>query len=177
MTWLPGRSAAPVGREVPVGRPTGVATTTHEPRLPALPARRDVEPAVYAPGGRNPFEYAAIAPVPPPVVTREVAAAPPPVDPEPAPEAPPPAPAAAPAAPPDLQPPAIPLRFIGVVGLVGGSERPIAVLLDEDRVLLAREGETVKKDFRIVEISYDTLRMGFTDPGFAGDFRVMSMGE
>ena len=71
-------------------------------------------------------------------------------------------------------PPSIGLKFIG---LVGASENKIAIFLDGDEFLMAREGDTVKEDFQIQKIGYDSLQMGFTDPRFAEESRVMPMGK
>jgi len=76
--------------------------------------------------------------------------------------------------PPKAIPPSINLKYIG---MVGEPDDKIAIFLDGAQFLMAREGETVKEDFRIEKISYDTLQMGFTDPRFEGETRLMPMGE
>ncbi len=71
-------------------------------------------------------------------------------------------------------PPNFPYRFIGVLG---ESESKIAIFLDADDFLLAKEGEDVKEDFRIVRIGYDTLQIGYTDPQFKEESRILQMGK
>jgi hypothetical protein len=75
--------------------------------------------------------------------------------------------------PPKPVPPAIDVTFIGVIG---EPENKIAIFLDGKDYLLAKEGEVVKGKFRVQKISYDTLQMGFTDPRFASENRILPMG-
>lgn len=79
-----------------------------------------------------------------------------------------------PAAPAKPVPPNVNVKFIGVIG---DPEDKIAIFLDKDDFILAKEGDTVKDDFVVQQISYDTLRMGFTDPRFEGESRILPMGE
>ena len=44
-------------------------------------------------------------------------------------------------------------------------------------VIPQKPWETVKEDFQIQRIGYDSLEMGFTDPLFAGESRVIPMGK
>ena len=71
-------------------------------------------------------------------------------------------------------PPEIDVKFIG---MVGASEDKIAIFLDGNEFLLAKVGETIKEHFRVEEIGYDTLRMGYTDPQFEDEHRVLHLGE
>ena len=70
-------------------------------------------------------------------------------------------------------PPAIDLKFIGVIG---DPADKIAIFLDGKDFLLAQEGDVVKEQFQIMKISYDTLQMGFTDPRFEEENRILPMG-
>jgi hypothetical protein len=74
--------------------------------------------------------------------------------------------------PPRPQPPPVPYKFIGYVG---PPERKIAVLHDGTDFLFARRGEVVGGKFRIVEIGYETIKFGFTDPQFKGDTQTIPM--
>jgi hypothetical protein len=71
-------------------------------------------------------------------------------------------------------PPTFPYKFIGVLGQ---AEERIAIFLDEKDFFMAQEGEDVKEDFRIVQIGYDTLRIGYTDPVFEGESEILQMGK
>ncbi len=79
-----------------------------------------------------------------------------------------------PPAPPKPVPPNFPYKFIGVLG---EPESKIAIFLDDKDFLLAKEGEDVKEDFRIVRIGYDTLQIGYTDPQFKEESRILQMGK
>ena len=76
--------------------------------------------------------------------------------------------------PPKPVPPNFPYKFIG---LLGESESKIAIFLDNKDFLLAKEGEDVKEDFRIMRIGYDTLQIGYTDPQFKEESRILQMGK
>ncbi len=84
------------------------------------------------------------------------------------------APKPPPREPPKPVPPDFPYRFIGVLG---ESKSKIAIFLDDKDFLLAKEGEDVKEDFRIVRIGYDTLQIGYTDPQFKEESRILQMGR
>jgi hypothetical protein len=79
-----------------------------------------------------------------------------------------------PAPPPKPIPPSFPCKFIGVLG---ESSNKIAIFLDDKDFLMAHEGETVKEDFRIVKIGYDTLQIGYTNPQFEEESRILQMGK
>ena len=70
--------------------------------------------------------------------------------------------------------PNFPYKFIGVLG---ESESRIAIFVDDQDFLLAMEGEDVKEDFRIMRIGYDTLQIGYTDPQFKEESRILQMGK
>ena len=80
---------------------------------------------------------------------------------------------ATPAPPAKPVPPPLTLKFIGVVG---EPDHEIAILLDGTDFLLATEGETVKEAFRVEEIGYESLQMGYTDPQFEGEHKLMQLG-
>ena len=86
---------------------------------------------------------------------------------------PPPAPPP-PTTPARRPPPAIDLKYMG---MVGAAKDKIAIFLDGNEFLMAKEGEVVKEHFRVMEIGYDTLRMGYTDPYFEDEHRVLHLGE
>lgn len=79
-----------------------------------------------------------------------------------------------PPGPPKPIPPEIPFRFIGVVG---EPTQKIAIFLEDKEFLLAQEGETLKEAFRLERIGYDTLEIGFTDPQFSDETRILQMGK
>ena len=70
--------------------------------------------------------------------------------------------------------PEVPFKFIGYLGPAEGK---IAVLVDGEDFYLGREGEPLGEDFRIVEIGYEWVRIGYTDPRFVNQTRRIAMGE
>ncbi|HXH28081.1 MAG TPA: hypothetical protein VNL37_03485, partial [Candidatus Polarisedimenticolia bacterium] len=74
--------------------------------------------------------------------------------------------------PPRPQPPPVPYRFIGYVG---PPEHKIAVLYDGTDFIFARRGEVVGEKFRILDIGYETIKVGFTDPQFKGETQTVPM--
>ena len=66
-----------------------------------------------------------------------------------------------PAAPPQPQAPQIRLDYIGYMG---PKDNRFAVFWSDDEPLLARTGEIVLDNYTVVEIGYDTVVMGYTDP-------------
>ena len=78
----------------------------------------------------------------------------------------------APPAPPP--PPAVTFKFIGYMG---PTENKIAVLVDGEDFYLGRVGEVVNEEFRIVEIGFEWVQVGYTDPLFADQTRRILMGE
>ena len=75
--------------------------------------------------------------------------------------------------PPRPTPPAITLRYSGVLGSTGGR---MAVLYSGEDVILARIGETVEKQFKVLDIGYDWVKIGYVDPQFADDYQKLRMG-
>ena len=61
--------------------------------------------------------------------------------------------------------------------MLGQAEEKIAIFLDEKDFFMAKEGEAMKEDFRIVKIGYDTLQLGYTDPVFEGESEILQMGK
>jgi hypothetical protein len=68
--------------------------------------------------------------------------------------------AAAPTGPP--QPPPIPLRYYGSSS-ASGSSLKTAFFLDGDEILMAKEGETVKRRYRVLRISVNSVVMEDTE--------------
>ena len=60
--------------------------------------------------------------------------------------------------PPPPTPPAIPFQFTGTLG---PAREPIAVLVEGNRLFLARQGETVEGKFIIRKIGYESVDVGF----------------
>jgi hypothetical protein len=81
---------------------------------------------------------------------------------------------APPPPPPEPTPPGIPFRYIGYLG--PPADR-IAVLQDGEELLLARRGEPLRGSFKVVEIRYESVVMGYTDPRFEDRTREIPMGR
>jgi hypothetical protein len=152
----------------------------------------------YDPNGRNIFQFGVIPPPPPPVLTKEEQEAikkaqkaaeeerarqqamlqqqieaearakadkeerdrlailnPPP---------PPP--------PPKPQPPPITYKFIGYFGPVNAK---VAVLSDGQETLFVRQGEELPNGIKVLEIGYEAIKFGFTDPQFKNESRTLPM--
>src|SRR6267142_6545255 len=74
--------------------------------------------------------------------------------------------------PPKPVPPAITYKFIGYVG---PSENKIAILHDGTDLIFVRQGEKVAGQFRILEIGYESIKFGYTDPKFKGETTTLPM--
>ena len=61
------------------------------------------------------------------------------------------------------RPPRISFKYIGYLG---PKDDRIAVFEQGEEVILARVGETVKEQYEVREIEYETVVMGYTDPRF-----------
>jgi len=189
-----GGGAGPAGGAAPPGGGSRVDLPTLEKLMPkvdwaALTAPR---PA-YDPSGRNIFQFGAIpAPTPVPLTAQEkaaieaarklaeeqrklqeeamrkaqeeaakaaiieadrVAKLPPPPPPKPV-------------------PPAINYKFIGYVG---PPESKIAVLHDGTDLIFVRQGEKIGGQFKILEIGYESIKFGYTDPRFKGETTTLPM--
>jgi len=148
---------------------------------------------VYDPSGRNIFTWGVIPPPPPPVLTPQEKAAIEKAQKE-AMEAKAAAEAAAlkaaeenakkaqeqaviqantpPPPPPPPQPPPISYKFIGYFG---PSENKIAILNDGTDLIFVRQGEKVGGQFKILEIGYESVKFGYTDPRFKGETTTLPM--
>ncbi len=71
---------------------------------------------------------------------------------------------AVPPRPTGPRPPRISFKYIGYLG---PKDDRIAVFEQGEELLLARIGETVQDDFRVQEIEYESVVIGYTDPRFA----------
>ena len=74
--------------------------------------------------------------------------------------------------PPKPQPPAINYKFIGYFG---PSENKIAILNDGTDLIFVRQGERVGGQFKILEIGYESVKFGYTDPKFKGETTTLPM--
>jgi hypothetical protein len=147
----------------------------------------------YDPSGRNIFQFGVIPPPPPPVLTaqekaaiaaaqaaaeaerkrqeeamrlaQETAAAQAKAQADYQASLPPPP-------PPKPVPPAINYKFIGYVG---PSESKIAVLHDGTDLIFVRQGEKIGGQFKILEIGYESIKFGYTDPRFKGETTTLPM--
>jgi hypothetical protein len=117
--------------------------------LPSAVKLAALEPVTSrASADRNPFRFG----VPPP---------PPAPPPRPVVSAPPPQPTAPPPPPPPVGPPAIPLKFVGVVQLPNGTKW--ASLSDGRSTLTGGEGDIVDGRYRIVRIGVESIVMEYVD--------------
>jgi len=125
--------------------------------------------ASFDAGGRNLFDY--YTPPPPPIkrppvdTTFKPAALPPPPPPEhtvPLPPPPPPAP----------RPPQPNFHYLGYLG---PKENKIAVFEVDQQTTLARVGDVVAKQFKLVEFKYETVVLGYVDARFKDQTTEMKM--
>ncbi len=128
-------------------------------------ARLNQDPEAYDPAGRDLFKYG-----PPPRVQRDLPPPPKPVTverPKPKPTPPPPraTPKPQPVRPAAPRPPKIDFEYLG---FLGPKDDRIFVFTTGEELLLARMGETVQTEFKVVEFGYETVVMGYTDSRFAG---------
>lgn len=79
-----------------------------------------------------------------------------------------------PAPPPPPQPPAITLRYLGYLG---PKDDRIVILEDGKEMILARKGDVVKGQFRVVDVKWESVVMGFVRPEFKGLTRELTMGR
>ncbi len=184
----------PAGTRGPARR--GGATRTDLASLKVFPVQWTSLSAPrppYDPSGRNIFQFGAVAPPPPPPLTpaeqaaireaqrlaeeqrlaaqraaeeaaqraaqeaarraAEDASRPPPPPPKPV-------------------PPPINYKFIGYVG---PPDHKIAVLTNGADLVFARQGDEVEKGIRILEIGYESIKFGYTDPKFRGESQTLPM--
>jgi hypothetical protein len=178
------RSNVPVAEPAPFSAPTAAPSQSASPRTsprarggrgeefhPVLRSKRPedrIDPATVDPTlrldllaklqnteasgtGRNLFQFGA-----PPVKAEALKQPEPKIIPKPM----PPVVAAAPVGPP--QPAPIPLRYYGSSS-APGSPAKTAFFLDGDEILMAKEGETVKRRYRVVRISVNSVLMEDTE--------------
>ncbi|MBZ5640621.1 MAG: hypothetical protein LAO51_17935 [Acidobacteriia bacterium] len=74
--------------------------------------------------------------------------------------------------PPPPTPPSIDLRYLGYLG---PKDNRIAVFEDGKDLLVARKGEVVKGLFRVVDVKWETVVMGFVQPEFKGQTQEIAM--
>lgn len=125
-------------------------------------ARLTASVADYDPHGRDLFKYYTPPPPPRQAPAQRKAAAPPPKQ---VVKTPPPRVTTpeirGPAVP---QPPRIPFQYIGHLG---PKDERIAVFERGDDILVARAGEVVEGQFRVLEFKYEAVVMGYTDERFS----------
>lgn len=63
------------------------------------------------------------------------------------------------------------------VGYMGKAADKIAVLMHDGEVVLAKEGERLGKDFVVRQIEFDTVELGYTDPKFKAQKKLLPMGN
>jgi len=128
-------------------------------------AKLEPEPEAYDGSGRNLFEYYTPPPPPRKVVERPKPTPKPP--PKPRPQQPNPrADAEAQRASRRAQPPRISFKY---VGYLGPHANRIAVFEDGDEIFIARGGEVVRDQFRVVEFQHEKIVMGYTDERFVNE--------
>lgn len=77
--------------------------------------------------------------------------------------------------PPRPTGPVLPRIDLTYLGYLGPKDDRIAVFEDGQRVVLARAGEVVKDDFRVVEIQYESVVMGYTRPDLENKTQTLQM--
>jgi len=80
---------------------------------------------------------------------------------------------ATPPPPPKPVPPAVTLRYSGYLG---SEQNKMAVLISGEDMLLARSGDVVEKQFKVLDIGYDWVKIGYVDPQFADQYQKLRMG-
>ena len=156
MLWF---KDASIGPEGPVTTTEARAREVGEVpvvRLDRLAADADE----YDPDGRNLFQY--YTPPPPPPRAQPVARV---VEPPPQPMVVTPPPTFVPPPPEPPKPPPIQFTY---VGLIGPKWKKIAVFDPGggEALILARVGEVIEGQFKVVDFGYDSVVMGFTDERF-----------
>lgn len=74
--------------------------------------------------------------------------------------------------PPRPQPPPIAYKFIGYIG---PPEQKIAVLHDGTDMIFVHRGDVLAKQFKVLEIGYESIKFGYTDPQFKGESQTLPM--
>ena len=86
---------------------------------------------------------------------------------------PPPPPPGPPPPPPKPTPPAVTLRY---TGFLGSTQNRMAVFYSGEDMILGRVGDVVDRQFKILEIGYDWVKIGYVDPQFADQYQKLRMG-
>jgi len=124
----------------------------------------------YDPAGRDLFKYGQ-RPTPPPdpdVAKRKAAAA------DARAKAAATRAAATPKPPPRPTGPRPPRIDFAYLGYLGPKDDKIAVFEGNEEVILARSGEVFNEQFRVVDIQYESVVIGFTDPRFEARTETLS---
>lgn len=74
--------------------------------------------------------------------------------------------------PPKPEPPSIPYKFIGYIGPVNAK---VAVLYDGTDTIFVKSGEKLPKGIKVLDIGYESIKFGFTDPQFKDQSRTLPM--
>jgi hypothetical protein len=74
--------------------------------------------------------------------------------------------------PPRPVPPSFNYKFIGYIG---PPEHKIAVLHDGTDLVFVKKGEVITGSFRILDIGYESIKIGYTDPQFRGESQTLPM--
>jgi len=77
-----------------------------------------------------------------------------------------------PTPPPPPEPPPIPYKFIGYIGPVNAK---MAVLYDGTDTIFVKSGERLPKGIKVLEIGYESIKFGFTEPQFKDQSRTLPM--
>jgi len=132
--------------------PLDVATVDPSLRLDIL---EKLQKVTLSGSGRNLFEFGAAPPPPPSAAEKALAAkAEPKIMPGPVPPPPP----EIKTEPPKPQAPPIPLKFYGYISTPKGGQRR-GFFLDGDDILVAGEGDTIKKRYKVVRIGLNNVEM------------------
>ena len=91
---------------------------------------------------------------------------PPPPEEDPTPKPPPP--------PPKPTAPAINFKLLG---MMGPSDRKFGVFVDGDKVMMARKGEVLLGQFKVLSIGPESAEIGFVDPAFKDEKRKLQLGQ
>jgi hypothetical protein len=128
------------------------------------------EAAEFADGGRNLFDYYTPPPPPPPPYVP-----PPPAPPPPPRVIKPPPPPRDPGPPPPPKPPLPDFKYLGYLGPKDARLAVFEVDEETEAPLLARVGDVVREDFRLIEFRYESVIFGYTDERFAGRTAELAM--
>jgi len=79
-----------------------------------------------------------------------------------------------PVAPPKPVPPPINFRFVGVIG---SPQKKVGVFMNGDKMILARKGEVIDGNFRVLNIGIETAGIGYTNPIFKDMRQTLDLGR